>query len=94
VTPRVARNTTDRRLAIDGRTIITPGYAVSEHIRKLIEEVFGWAKTAADCTRPATVKGIASAECHPNSQRYGEADDGVVAPVIRQKKADYDKASR
>lgn len=45
VTPHVARNTTNRRSAIDDRTTCHPGYAVTISIRKRIEEVFGWAKT-------------------------------------------------
>jgi transposase len=45
VTPHVAQNTTNRRSAIDGRTTRHPGYAVSQRIRKRIEEVFGWMKT-------------------------------------------------
>jgi transposase len=45
VTPHVARNTTNRRSAIDGRTTRHPGYAVSQRIRKRIEESFGWIKT-------------------------------------------------
>ena len=36
-----------RRSAIDGRTTRHPGYAVSERVRKRIEEVFGWTKAAA-----------------------------------------------
>lgn len=47
VAPHVARNTTNRRSAIDGRTTRHPGYAVSLRIRKRIEEVFGWIKSAA-----------------------------------------------
>jgi IS5 family transposase len=47
VTPHVAQNTTNRRSAIDGRTTRHPGYAVSGRVRKRIEEVFGWTKTAA-----------------------------------------------
>jgi transposase len=45
VTPHVAQNTSDRRSAIDGRTTRHPGYAVSQRIRKRVEEVFGWMKT-------------------------------------------------
>ena len=45
VTPHVAQNTTDRRSAIDGRTTRHPGYAVSQRMRKRIEEAFGWIKT-------------------------------------------------
>jgi transposase len=48
VTPHVAQNTSNgRRSAIDGRTTRHPGYAVSQRIRKRIEEAFGWAKTVA-----------------------------------------------
>ena len=42
VTPHVAQNTNGRRSAIDGRTTRHPGYAVSQRVRKRIEEVFGW----------------------------------------------------
>ena len=47
VTPHVAQNQNGRRSAIDGRTTRHPGYAVSQRIRKRIEEAFGWAKTVA-----------------------------------------------
>ena len=33
-----------RKTAVDGRTLRHPGYAVSQRIRKRIEEVFGWGK--------------------------------------------------
>ena len=46
VTPHVAQSTT-RRSAIDGRTTRHPGYAVSQRVRKRIEEAFGWIKTSA-----------------------------------------------
>ena len=42
VTPHMARNTSGRSLAIDGRTTRHRGDAVSQRIRKRIEEVFGW----------------------------------------------------
>ena len=45
--PHVAQNTKGRRSAIDGRTTRHPGYAVSQRIRKRIEEAFGWIKTVA-----------------------------------------------
>ena len=38
ITPHVARNTTNRRSAIDGRTTRHPGYAVSQRNRKRIED--------------------------------------------------------
>lgn len=47
VTPHIAQNQNGRRSAIDGRTTRHPGYAVSQRIRKRIEEAFGWAKTVA-----------------------------------------------
>ena len=46
-TPHVAQNTSNRRSAIDGRTTRHPGYAVSQRIRKRIEEGFGWIKEVA-----------------------------------------------
>jgi transposase len=47
VIPHVAQNTSGRRSAIDGRTTRHPGYAISQRIRKRVEEAFGWAKTVA-----------------------------------------------
>lgn len=46
-TPHVAQNTTNRSSAIDGRTTRHAGHAVSQRIRKRIEEPFGWIKTIA-----------------------------------------------
>lgn len=47
VTPHVAQNTSGgrRRSAIDERTALHPGYALSQRVRKRIEECFGWMKT-------------------------------------------------
>ena len=45
VTPHVAQNTTKRRSAIDRRTTRHAGYAISQRMRKRVEEVFGWLKT-------------------------------------------------
>jgi hypothetical protein len=45
VTPHIAQNTSGRRSAIDARTTRHPGYAVSQRVRKRIEEAFGWIKT-------------------------------------------------
>jgi transposase len=47
VRPHVAQNTNGRRSAIDGRTTRHAGYAMSQKIRKRIEESFGWTKTVA-----------------------------------------------
>lgn len=51
VTPHVAQNTTGRRSAIDERTTRHPGYAVSQRIRKRVEEIFGWMKTVGGFRR-------------------------------------------
>jgi len=45
VTPHVTQNTSHRRSAIDGRTTRHPGYAISQRLRKRVEEIFGWTKT-------------------------------------------------
>ncbi|SMF73221.1 transposase, partial [Tistlia consotensis] len=51
VTPHIARDDhltktgKRRRSAVDGRTTRHPGYAVSQRLRKRIEEAFGWIKT-------------------------------------------------
>ncbi|WP_416193087.1 IS5 family transposase [Nitrobacter sp. TKz-YC01] len=47
VTPHVAQNTSGRSSAIGGRTTRHRGYAISQRIRKRIEEAFGWIKTVA-----------------------------------------------
>ena len=49
VTPHVAAKVTGS--AIDGRTTRHEGYAVSQRIRKRIEEVFGWGKTVGPLAR-------------------------------------------
>jgi hypothetical protein len=46
-TRHMARNTSGRSSAIDGRTTRQAGYAVSQRIRNRIEEAFGWIKTVA-----------------------------------------------
>jgi hypothetical protein len=58
VRPHVARNTSGRRSAIDGRTTRHPGYATSQRIRKRIEEVFSWMKTVAGL-RKTKFRGLA-----------------------------------
>ena len=44
-TPHVAQNANGRSSAIDGRTTRHASYALSQRIRKRIEEAFGWMKT-------------------------------------------------
>jgi len=51
VTPHVAQNTSGRSSAIDGRTTRYRGYAVSQRIRKRVEEIFGWMKTVGGFRR-------------------------------------------
>ena len=46
VTPHVAQTSDTRRAsAIDARTTGRAGYAVSQRVRKRVEEIFGWMKT-------------------------------------------------
>lgn len=48
ITPHVAQNIhVYSRSAIDGRTVKSAGYAVSQRVRKKVEEGFGWMKTVA-----------------------------------------------
>jgi len=51
VVPHVAQHTTKRRSAIDARTTRHVGYAISQRVRKRIEEVFGWVKTVGNFRR-------------------------------------------
>jgi transposase len=52
VVPHVAQNRhAHRRSAIDARTTRHPGYAVSQRVRKRVEEIFGWAKTVGNFRR-------------------------------------------
>jgi transposase len=44
---RVSKLGKVRKTAIDRRTLRHPGYAVSQRLRKRIEELFGWCKQAA-----------------------------------------------
>ena len=44
VTPHIAMKDTS---ILDGRTTRHPGYAISQKIRKRVEEIFGWIKTIA-----------------------------------------------
>ena len=52
VTPHVAQNTGRKGgSALDGRTTRHPGYAVSQRLRKRVEEIFGWMKTVGGFRR-------------------------------------------
>jgi transposase len=49
VTPHVAQHLTRRGgSALDGRTTRWIGYAISQRVRKRVEEVFGWMKTVGN----------------------------------------------
>jgi len=58
VTPHVTQNTSGRRSAIDGRTTRHAGYAVSQRLRKRVEEIFGWMKTVGGFRR-TRYRGVA-----------------------------------
>ena len=47
VTPHIAQHINGRRSAIDAGTAGHPDYAISQRIRKRVEEACGWAKTVA-----------------------------------------------
>src|ERR1700756_3520329 len=61
VRPHVAQNTSGRRSAIDKRTTRHPSYAVSQRIRKRIEEAFGCIKTVAGL-RQTKLRGLAKVD--------------------------------
>lgn len=48
IAPHIARNTKGRRSAVDGRTARGKQYAMSQQVRKRIEQGFGWVKTVGD----------------------------------------------
>lgn len=58
VTPHVAKNDHERRTSsIDDRTTRHAGYDVSQKKRKLVEQIFGWAKTVG-CLRKVKHRGL------------------------------------
>ena len=61
VRPHVAQNESGRRSAIDKRTTRHPSYALSQRIRKRIEEAFGWIKTVAGL-RQTKLRGLAKVD--------------------------------
>ena len=64
VTPHVACNHTRQGgSAIDGRTTRHPGYALSQTIRKRIEEHFGWGKTVGRI-RQTVYRGLRRVDQH------------------------------
>ena len=64
ITPHVAQNEARRGgSAIDARTTRHPGYALSQRVRKRIEEVFGWMKTIGGL-RKTRYRGRARVQMH------------------------------
>lgn len=67
ITPHIAINGSVsklgkvRKTGVDWRTTRHPGYAVSQRIRKRIEEAFGWAKTIGGVAK-LKVRGLARAD--------------------------------
>lgn len=67
VTPHIAingtisRNGIPRKTAVDRRTTRHPGYAISQCIRKRIEEIFGWIKSTGGLGQ-LKVRGIEKAK--------------------------------
>lgn len=57
ITPHIAQRDDGRDTVLDGRTTRHPGYGVSIQKRKLIEQIFGWVKSAA-CIRQVKIRGI------------------------------------
>ena len=51
VTPHVAQNTSGRSSATNGRTTRHRRYALSQRLRKRVEEIFGWMKTVGGFRR-------------------------------------------
>lgn len=63
VTPHIAvdgrvKHGVVRKTAVDGRVTRHPGYAISQVIRKRVEEIFGWAKTTGELAQ-VKLRGIA-----------------------------------
>jgi hypothetical protein len=80
VTPHMARPTTGRSSAIDGRTTRHPGDVVSQRKRKCVEEIFrvdenGWA-TAEDATSRSSAGVVDVHLCSSRTQPGTDADAG------------------
>jgi hypothetical protein len=63
VQPHIAAIAGRRTPGLDGRTTRHAGYALSQRLRKLVEEVFGWAKTVGGLRKTRFV-GRARTEMH------------------------------
>jgi hypothetical protein len=64
VTPHVARNEArPGGSALDARTVRHPGYAISQRLRKRVEEAFGWMKTVGGL-RQTRYRGRSRVQMH------------------------------
>jgi transposase len=64
VTPHIARNQARAGgSALDGRTARHAGYAVSQKVRKRVEEIFGWMKTVGGLRR-TRYRGLDRTQLH------------------------------
>ena len=63
IKPHFARNTTGRRSAIHHITARSKGYAISQQVRKRIEQGFGWSKTIGGL-RNLTRRGLDVVKAH------------------------------
>lgn len=57
VTPHIAKRDDGRKSVLDGRTTGHDGYRKSMQKRKVIEQIFGWLKSAG-CIRQVKIRGI------------------------------------
>ena len=58
VTPHISQRADGRDTVLDGRTTRHPGYGISISKRKLIEQIFGWLKSAG-LLRQVRIRGVA-----------------------------------
>ena len=61
VLPHIAQNTSNRKSAVPDEIAATPGYAMSQQRRKVIEQGFGWAKFIGPI-RQVMVRGLAKVD--------------------------------
>jgi hypothetical protein len=85
VTPHVARNVTNRKSTIDGRTTGHPGYEISQRLPKRIGEPFDWLKTVGGL-RKTRHKGMTRVDwsLHLRHGRPQSIDrnTGMTAPAV------------
>jgi transposase len=63
IKPHIAQKSDHTIVGLDGRTTRTLSYAVSQRKRKLVEEIFGWAKTVGGL-RKTRFRGVARVQQH------------------------------